>query len=752
MKRHWPIAVILIFFLILFKDFFFRGFIPVPADTLVGAYYPWLDYKWGYPVGVPVKNPIISDVFSQFFIWKHLSTDLLKQGVMPFWDPYSFSGTPFLATFHSTVLSPWNIFFLLPKYSGWGMNIFASFLFAAVSMYFYLSLFVRRPLARLAGSVVFALAGPMTTWGEFGTAVWAAGCLPLIFLSLEMILTYRRLRFAFLLTAAVVLLILSGHAQLLTYAFVLAPFYVLLRRPPSRTILLIVLAFAAGVILTAIQLIPTADFLTRSIRAEEKFSQSYNYGLVPASQLVRLWMPDFFGHPATGNTWGGFDYHEYSAFLGTLVLPLVFASFFLPASFIRKFFSVVFISSLVLVVDSPLSRLIFSLPLPLFTYSYASRLFFLTGLSASVLCAVFLDSPRWRPVAVASFFLLSLTGLALVLAPASFRHIALKNSLLPVFQLLVLIAFIFISRFRRFLVPALLVFLLFDLGRYFVKFTPFVPSRLVFPTTPVISFLTDQPGLFRIARESAALLPPNTWAMYHLENIEGYDPLSLNSYSHFFHDVNRQPYADTSGRFSQLTDFRPRFLDALDVKYILEVKPTSDKNLPPIPSEIRKNNYPLVFSDGHVNVYQNPTALPRAYFVSRVVTATPEAQLASFLDRSDFDPTKTAIVPVAAPVTSGTVSDIVSRPNFYSLTAAATSSGLLVMANAYDPGWTAAVDGRPIPVYRTDGGLQSIVFPGGTHRVVFTYQPPYFDLAFAITLSAWVGVTICFFVSRPKIV
>jgi len=76
-KKLLPLFFLFVFVtLFLFKETFIKGFVPVPADTLVGSYFPWLDYKWGFTVGVPVKNPPISDVFSQFFIWKHQVMDI----------------------------------------------------------------------------------------------------------------------------------------------------------------------------------------------------------------------------------------------------------------------------------------------------------------------------------------------------------------------------------------------------------------------------------------------------------------------------------------------------------------------------------------------------------------------------------------------------------------------------------------------------------------------------------------------------
>lgn len=65
---------------------------------MVERFFHWLDYKWGYVVGVPVKNPLLSDVPSLLYPWCSFTIDQI-------WNPFYFGGMPLLANFQSVVFS-----------------------------------------------------------------------------------------------------------------------------------------------------------------------------------------------------------------------------------------------------------------------------------------------------------------------------------------------------------------------------------------------------------------------------------------------------------------------------------------------------------------------------------------------------------------------------------------------------------------------------------------------------------------------
>jgi uncharacterized membrane protein YfhO len=61
------------------------------------------------------------------------------------------------------------------------------------------------------------------------------------------------------------------------------------------------------------------------------------------------------------------------------------------------------------------------------------------------------------------------------------------------------------------------------------------------------------------------------------------------------------------------------------------------------------------------------------------------------------------------------------------------ADALLVLSDAYDPGWRATLDGQPVPVLPANVLLRGVFVPAGEHTVVFTYAPQ------AWTRGLWLG-------------
>lgn len=749
-KKVTPFIFLILFVcLFLFRETFINGFVPVPADTLVGSYFPWLDYKWGYQVGVPVKNPPISDVFSQFFIWKYQLVEIFRQGAWPLWNNHSFSGTPLMATYHSSSFFPANILFLLPKFWGWSTYIASSTLVAMLGMYLFVGRWIKSRPAKIIAAMIFALAGPMTTWSEFGTGVWAVAMIPFLFFLIDKIIRDKKFNLFPLISISTALLILAGHAQIGTYAAILVPAYILFglksTSKKNRAPLFSWFAFfgVLGIGIAAIQLLPTLDFQSISIRQEENYAASFNFGLTPLLEIIRLWVPDFFGHPVTYNHFGRALYHEYSSFLSTLSLPFIISLLFSKKNKIIKFFLSIFVISLFLVLENPFSKLIFSLPIPLLTYSLASRLLFLTALSSAVLVSLSfskLKSSGFRKLLSKSSVVLILTTLIFIfLVPPQFRIIALRNSVLSIFMLVALLTILKLKIKTNIVILILLALFSFDLGRYFRKYNPQVSPHLVFPTTPAIEFLQNQEGLFRIARQRGPLLPPNTWSYYGLSSIEGYDPLRLLNYNRYFHLLENKSYLNKSSRYSELEDVNPKFLDASNTKYFVAITKKERPNRPVV-DKLINHGYKKVFQDKSVEILENPHVLPRAYFVDTLIQVSTKKELIETIEDPQFDPRSTAVIISSISedlsLSNGEVENINYRPNTITINLKLKKEAFMILSETYSPDWQAKLNGREVVIHQVNGGMQGINLSSGNHQLIFRYLPKSFVLGSRLSLTS----------------
>jgi uncharacterized membrane protein YfhO len=54
----------------------------------------------------------------------------------------------------------------------------------------------------------------------------------------------------------------------------------------------------------------------------------------------------------------------------------------------------------------------------------------------------------------------------------------------------------------------------------------------------------------------------------------------------------------------------------------------------------------------------------------------------------------------------------------------AETDGWVRLLESFDEGWTASLDGAPVPPERVDGVLLAVSVPAGVHRLSFEYRTP----------------------------
>ncbi len=67
-------------------------------------------------------------------------------------------------------------------------------------------------------------------------------------------------------------------------------------------------------------------------------------------------------------------------------------------------------------------------------------------------------------------------------------------------------------------------------------------------------------------------------------------------------------------------------------------------------------------------------------------------------------------------------------------------AGLLVLSDAFYPGWTATVNGQVAPIYRTNVMFRGVPVPQGESTVIFDYHPWWWPVVPLVGLGAWMIV------------
>jgi len=189
LRKLLRIDISLILFICLAGLFFwqviFLNKIPLPADTIVGMYHPWRDVVWnGFTSGVPYKNYLITDPVRQQYVWRELVIDQMKRGILPLWNPYSFSGYPLLANFQTGAFYPLNLLYLVFSFpTAWSMEVIFQLIGSLIFLYIYLRFMEVSKVGSVISAISYSFSGFAISWMEWNTILHVALWIPLIFLS-----------------------------------------------------------------------------------------------------------------------------------------------------------------------------------------------------------------------------------------------------------------------------------------------------------------------------------------------------------------------------------------------------------------------------------------------------------------------------------------------------------------------------------------------------------------------------------------
>lgn len=750
------------FFVFIDLIFFYKiflGLIPLPADLIVGVYYPWLSYKWGYILGIPVHNPLLSDAVALFFPLKTLAVDLVMKGQLPLWNPYMFGGYPLFASIQLGLLFPTMIFYIFfsPPIA-WTIQTMTQPLFACLFMYLFLRHLNLNRIPSIFGSISFGFGGFILIWLEWNTQATTSMFLPILILLEDKYLISKKLRWGILLSILLCLQIFAGYLPIISFTLIALIIWYFLRSKQHIKDLKMFYFILLGIALSSILLFPAIELLLLS----QRIGESNISDALPLSQsLLHLIVPDFFGNIATLNFWGK-DPQASSLYTGVITVIFSLVGIKNWKRLEVKFAMLLLLFSLLISIANPLSIFLYKLGIWGNTSLTMNKTFFLINFSFAILGAYGLSSIHNYPkltlrsaIWVLSIILGILIGLLIshqVLIKThtlpSYSQVAIENGLknistslrnivLPFSVTLTVLAMIFIqNKFKDLHIICHLVFifiLIFELFHFGQKYNTFSSPRLIFPDTPITKYLEKYPNDRFIAEQNT--LSSDMWVPYRISSIAGYDgayPLNVAKLL----AVSDEGGADATPmpRWVVLHNLNSKILDETNSRFIVVAKRDIKGNISQngaLYNYFQTPKYKQVFSDKEVVILENKQSFPRVYLTKKVIKASDKETLNLMLNEN-FSTTSASISdfnwnnPTHESLDYSLNYEKIDNSSILIKTKSNTDA-YLVLLDTFYPGWRALIDGKETLIHRTNYNFRGILLPKGIHNVEFIYAPKSFE-------------------------
>jgi hypothetical protein len=233
------------------------------------------------------ENHIIygGDLLTQFYFWKGFLIDSLKNGSIPFWNPYLFSGTPFLSHPSTAFFYPLTYLSLILPYSlSFSWIYFFHLIIGGCGMYFFARKYSDKISSSIA-SLIFILSGYFAARiyaghiDLFTTAVW----IPWVMGSVV-----RKKYFLGIVT--LVMLILAGYNAYLIFTLEFILFYVGARllvegKIPKKFVIGLSSVILLSLVISSVSWVPVYQVAKNSIRRNGLPYDTASWGSLPISAL-----------------------------------------------------------------------------------------------------------------------------------------------------------------------------------------------------------------------------------------------------------------------------------------------------------------------------------------------------------------------------------------------------------------------------------------------------------------------------------
>lgn len=757
-----------------FPGVFLRGEVAFPGNFIY-VRPPWSEYRPAdlEPQSAYLETPI------QATVWYALTTTALKRGEWPLWNPFQFTGVPLLGVYQTAIFYPPRLIFLLVNDLFTAFTLFILFKIWLAGMTAFVcarGLGIGGLYARFF-SIAYMLGGYVLTWNCYPTTD-SMGWAPILLLGIERLVAGRmRSGFAFTFIASVLMLLAAGAQHTLTFCMMLGAYFLIRLAETGavrRAVKLALTALAAGLLavgVCAIQLLPFLEYLTQSVSVlDAVFNTPASTWRYKPADAVALWAPRYFGSSLHGNSWGELNpYYLSMAYIGIpvwLCAALAFRTGGLSRDRRRQLagLGIVTMIAFLFAARSPGISLILDLPLlntvrPVYFLSFAAlALPLIAAISlqhwsdarrrpleilpamafgVAILSALWLHFTWSRPELStleqvirregSLFSLQSLNSLnVLPLAPqqGTLTEYVRRQIIWSAVMVALSLTGLGLALWKR--IPAqsgawmLTAVLAFDLVSAAYGHQPMSKRAHVFPETALTNYLRAQGHPFRVS------FVPTYWVgyptVYEIEELTGHD-------------------AYVPRRYHELTDRR------LDLHSSLRPAYAIDRTLfiAPKEGELRLPESHAIdrLIDGIV-VSREVAQLPRARLANSLAFVESLDELQSRVEQPGFDVSREVLsdapsarhAPAATDGPAGSARVVEWGWNRVAIDVDATAECVLVLADAYYPGWEARIEatGEELEIFPAYHLFRGVIVPAGPHRIEIQYRPLSFRVGAVISV------------------
>jgi uncharacterized membrane protein YfhO len=739
--------------------------------------------------GTTIVGSPFADAKSQFFYTRLFGFSELSRFSMPLWNPYVFGGTPFVGTLQSSIFYPLNLIFaVLPIAPAMNWSIALHLVLSGVFTYYLLRHYGVSSFGATLAGIVYTFSAPQIMHIYAGhlnvltSMVWT----PLMFLLLDRMLKENHFKYSLLLGLTIALQFLAGQPQYVFYTMISLTLYFLFHTVFTGTerhgfrmirspFILFMSAVLIGIAISSVQILPTFEMTQYSTREDLSYEWVSQFSF-PPGHLITYLIPGFFGDMLKVPYWGKNYLWEMSAYIGIAPLLFAVAAVFRSKNRVVWFFAGLAVISVILALGK-------YTPMLKFAYAYVpgfnlfrgnSKFIFLNAFSLAVLSgfgwdAVIQSTKHLTDKGVRTILVVvavSCAALILILLqsfditwfreaitasvssgdfysdPGQFMRAGFERVALEAFRggARIALGLVIVTSLGLFLYSygwlnnkktimllmlAIVVFDLFAFGsRYMVTFD----CNDAFWDKDAVSFLNQDKGRFRVIAPGTEA---NSGMANRIETLSGYDTIMIKRYSEYINLSQSQSPA-APNLWVDITHLS-RLTDLFNAKYILLNAKTG----------LEGNSFKRVFRNGVSEVYQNLNAFPRAFVVHGAKFISDKQAIFQELTSKDFDPGSYTILEEElidfpnVPSNHSPQPEIVSyASNRIMIEANLNHPGLLVLGDAYYPGWKAFVDGRETTIYKANYVMRAVKLPKGRHSVEFYYDPASFKVGALISVLA----------------